>query len=381
MKKIILIAALIINANFASAQWTTASTTGDYWLPTGNAGIGISAPTTKLHVFVENNGLNIIAGLQNHTGNSSGGNAVGIGFLNEVAGSYWKAAIVHERTGGFGVGSLKFLVSSTVDASMVSLADTKMTILPSGNVGIGTTRPQRNLDLSTTGQLTFGDNPVTNSNSGMYWSSGDRYGIYRTAGEWQGSALQQLRIQFDSGIQLGAGTGNSTTEHDKSYVEVVNGKGLMVSSGGLGIGTTAPSTKLHVSVNNNGLNIVTGLQNQNITSNGGNAVGIGFINEGAGATYWKASIVHERTNAYGVGSLKFLVSSATDQSTVTLADTKMTILPSGNIGVGTTAPDQKLTVNGTIHSKEVKVDLSVPAPDYVFNTGYNLINLNELKTM
>jgi hypothetical protein len=52
----------------------------------------------------------------------------------------------------------------------------------------------------------------------------------------------------------------------------------------------------------------------------------------------------------------------------------------GNVGIGSTSPDQKLTVNGTIHSKEVKVDLSVPGPDYVFEKDYDLLSLTELET-
>ncbi len=51
----------------------------------------------------------------------------------------------------------------------------------------------------------------------------------------------------------------------------------------------------------------------------------------------------------------------------------------GNIGVGTTTPDAKLTVKGRIHTEEVKVDLSVPAPDYVFKEGYDLKSLEEVQ--
>lgn len=51
----------------------------------------------------------------------------------------------------------------------------------------------------------------------------------------------------------------------------------------------------------------------------------------------------------------------------------------GNVGIGTTAPDAKLTVKGDIHAEEVKVDLSVPGPDYVFKEDYNLRPLEEVQ--
>ena len=40
-----------------------------------------------------------------------------------------------------------------------------------------------------------------------------------------------------------------------------------------------------------------------------------------------------------------------------------------NVGIGTSNPDEKLTVKGKVHAEEVKVDLSVP-PDYVFQKYY-----------
>lgn len=52
----------------------------------------------------------------------------------------------------------------------------------------------------------------------------------------------------------------------------------------------------------------------------------------------------------------------------------------GNIGIGNTSPDAKLTVTGQVHAQEVKVTVSAPGPDYVFESNYNLSSLEEIKT-
>lgn len=52
----------------------------------------------------------------------------------------------------------------------------------------------------------------------------------------------------------------------------------------------------------------------------------------------------------------------------------------GNVGIGINNPDAKLSVNGNIHAKEVKVDLSFPAPDYVFKEDYKLTPLSDIQS-
>lgn len=51
----------------------------------------------------------------------------------------------------------------------------------------------------------------------------------------------------------------------------------------------------------------------------------------------------------------------------------------GNVGIGTSIPDQKLSVAGKIHAEEVIVDLNINAPDYVFQEDYQLMPLEELE--
>jgi len=57
---------------------------------------------------------------------------------------------------------------------------------------------------------------------------------------------------------------------------------------------------------------------------------------------------------------------------------KMRILGNGNVGIGELNPKNKLDVKGTIHSQEVKVDIS-DWSDFVFKKGYNLPTLEQVE--
>lgn len=58
------------------------------------------------------------------------------------------------------------------------------------------------------------------------------------------------------------------------------------------------------------------------------------------------------------------------------------VLQNGNVGIGTSNPDSKLTVGGNIHAREVKVTVNAGVvPDFVFAKYYKLNLCKKSKSM
>jgi len=138
------------------------------------------------------------------------------------------------------------------------------------------------------------------------------------------------------------------------------------SKGNIGIGSINPKGKLNVSsANTIGWN---NLENSTVLV-GTPTAGIGFDpNEIA----VKGNNLHIGTitpnkNVY------FRAGGSSQRMTISGAN--------GYVGIGTMNPDMRLTVNGNIHAKEVKIDLDIPAPDYVFKSDYNLRSIEEVESL
>jgi len=207
------------------------------------------------------------------------------------------------------------------------------------------------------GSLSFNNlNDGSNEADGITWYTSDplSYGIFRTPGAWSAPSYQQLKLNFATGIILDPGS-----LYEKSYVDVLGG-GLRVSSGIVGIGTTTPynNSRLHVK------------------SNYPNPWGV--LAE-ASSNDRIIGINHDGTS--GVISVSYLVNGGwSPLQLITKNIPRLTIESEGNVGIGTTTPDSKLTVKGIIHTQEVKVDLNGSvAPDYVFEQDYPLPSLEGLK--
>ncbi|VXD10889.1 hypothetical protein [Marinoscillum sp. 108] len=201
------------------------------------------------------------------------------------------------------------------------------TFKTNGNVGIGTSNPS--------GQ--WGEKLhvfSSNSNNGIKIERGDGA---------SGSFLA-----YQNAVYLGSGS-----SHNLGFLIGGTTKVLLNTNGILGIGTTTPSTqwgeKLHVHSNNSN----TGIK----------------IGRGDGA--WGSFLAYEDGVYLGSGSvhkLGFLIGG----------QTKLLINQTGDVGIGTTSPDAKLAVNGTIHTKEVRVDLNGWS-DFVFEKDYELLTLEEVE--
>jgi len=119
---------------------------------------------------------------------------------------------------------------------------------------------------------------------------------------------------------------------------------------GIGLTTPGPQTKLHV------------------------------FEPGSSASSWRGRIASSgETSAVVMGEVFGKATIGGHNAALTAWSDLVLQAGGGNVGIGTSNPDYKLTVNGSIHAKEVRVDLSVPGPDYVFANDYKLPSLEEIK--
>ncbi|MFC5048151.1 hypothetical protein [Aquimarina hainanensis] len=160
-------------------------------------------------------------------------------------------------------------------------------------------------------------------------------------------------------------------------------KFVILNNGNIGIGTSNPIQKLDI---NGGLklNLNTHGQGIRLTNNTNNAGTYITFTDHDGKSANISSFDDNYTDSNYRNALQFFARNGKDFKFATSPNgnsgtNKFVIRNNGNIGIGTTNPDMKLTVNGDIHAKEVKIDLNIAAPDYVFKKDYRLRSINEVE--
>ncbi|MCD9014744.1 tail fiber protein [Parachryseolinea silvisoli] len=161
---------------------------------------------------------------------------------------------------------------------------------------------------------------------------------------------------------------------------------VLTYTGTIGLGTAVPRAKLDVAglLNGGVLGTVLGRLSEGDGSGDGTYLGVrGFATQETEYNGKSFSLEHgfygsvnssinfHRGNAVTGGYLTFNTYNNIE---------RLRITPGGDVAIGTTTADAKLTVKGDVHAREVRVDLGGSiGPDYVFEQDYALLSLQELE--
>jgi hypothetical protein len=110
-----------------------------------------------------------------------------------------------------------------------------MRISQGGNVGIGTTAPSGILDIEASAPAVYINAATAGKGSLSFQNGGVTKGFIGVAGTWEGSSLADFGISAETGLGIRFYTNGSGTA-----------VATIASTGNVGIGTTAPSSKLAV---------------------------------------------------------------------------------------------------------------------------------------
>lgn len=329
-------------------------TEGDLYVK-GKIGIGTTVPSKKLEI-------------------SEGvGGKFTFSAVNCISG--YEVAQTIDNTG------YKLNVGSSIRDYRIAVdGEEKFKMLANDNYALGKT--SLNSITSGSNNTALGNGALESNTTGSY-----NIGIGQNAGKYITGGSTANTVSTNS-IFIGRGTkanaNNETNQIVIGFNAVGNGSNTItlgnsditktILKGKVGIDKIYPDYKLDVSGS-------VGLENDLlITSsrlNFGGAVNIINTNKTGTGIASKWAIFN--TSGSNGNALQFWSYSNNTGPDFNGGTNRFTITDAGNVGIGTNIPDEKLTVNGIIHAKEIKIDLTGPLADFVFKPSYQLMPLREVE--
>ena len=290
----------------------------------GNVGIGTTNPQYTLDVSG-----NVFMGYHKGIGNTTGFDrryTIAAGSEHSRAELYFgtvhfnttplKTAIIAQGIGSFSRSKLMFCLNNDNNndpSSTTSTSDARMTILPSGDVGIGTDNPQYTLDVSG----------IIRATNNIYVGVGTNTVV--TTGDTETVSNTMLANSTISGVGLGsnletlsAGNGILMTNYNGSTAQTIALANTFTVTGDIKAGT--------ITAHNNTEGIQLGEHEIKLTNSG--VAHYSLVNT---STYNLEIRNTSSNNALGAFS--------------SLDKTLMAFNSGGNVGIGTTDPQAKLHID------------------------------------
>jgi hypothetical protein len=316
---------LIFGSRQNSASWTEAMRIDG----SGNVGIGITNPQQLL--ALGNSTDQVGAGV------SGAVSTVYFGSPSNISGGIKR--IAYDRASG----SMNFIGGTVASPS------TQMTLDSNGALGIGTPTPGVKLEV-VQNQATYSyfDFYNTTANGGVVFRQ-----IYRNIAN-TGNATVDFAKLIGGGFAL-----NNTDTNAANFTSFGVGASermRITSAGDVGIGTSSPGSRLDVGAGGNLLLSGASTGDQFIkVGSGRSGNGFSYIDIQGDTTY-SNGLRLIRTNGgantssniehRGTGELQLITQEAGAITFLTTATERMRITSAGDVGIGTTSPGNKLTVNG-----------------------------------
>jgi len=347
---------LTINSNAASTPNNLSIDSATLFIDATNdrIGIGTASPTEKLTVSgrIKLEGTAGYNGTISELGGQMAFNALGAGAYYD-----WSVnSVIQMRifNGGMAFGTGYSAATPPSNGVIIE-----------GNVGIGTTAPQDNLEISES-NLTVATTQLrlTNAGAGGY---GAGIGFYGNRSD-DGLLYPQAKITADgignwgSAAQAKSGLRFYTADNATSLTEKVR----ITDTGKVGIGTTSPTQKLDVNGSVNITGDIYGGSLMRFISDGTNvayvqSVGLSYY-AGKKSSYGTTGTVFSILGDGGSPGtlniieedgdnslLKFTMNSTDTTANISFNNGQLFLLQSGNVGIGTTSPNTTLHVAGRIN--------------------------------